>query len=245
LIAVSEEVRDQGLALRIGRPEQYAVIGAPVDMRPTDHDHQRARAAARARLQLPPEGEVVGWVGRFGAQKDPETLVAVVAGLLAERRDAHAVLVGDGPLRARVERGLAAEISSRRVILTGASDAVRPLYPAFDVLVHTSRWEGHPRAVRESLAERVPVVSARVSGTAELASDSRLGSLVEPGDVSGFRRDLAAILDSPARRAPIDDAVLEPLRARADEPYRLMRELYRGSSRGQLTIGRGLRGRYE
>ncbi|MDE3132088.1 MAG: glycosyltransferase, partial [Acidobacteriota bacterium] len=33
LIAVSAEVRDEGLALRIGRPGQYAVIGAPVDMR--------------------------------------------------------------------------------------------------------------------------------------------------------------------------------------------------------------------
>jgi glycosyltransferase involved in cell wall biosynthesis len=84
--------------------------------------------------------------------------------------------------------------------------------------------------VRESLAERVPVVSARVGDTGPVASEPRLGALVRPGDVTAFRHELAAILDSPDRRAPIDDSVLEPLRERADEPYRLMRELYREAS---------------
>jgi glycosyltransferase involved in cell wall biosynthesis len=227
LIAVSDEVRSEGLELRIGRPEQYEVIGAPVDMRPSDHDHQRARAAARARLRLPLDAEVVGWVGRFSPQKDPETLVAVVSALLRQRPGAHAVLVGDGPMRPLVRQGLAAQIADGRVRLVGATDTVRSLYPAFDVLVHTSLWEGHPRVVRESLAERVPVVSARVAGAAELAADPRLGALVEPRDVAGFVRELAAILDSDTRRAPIDAHALDSLRTQAEQPYSLMRELYR------------------
>lgn len=226
LIAVSGEVRDEGLALRIGRPEQYAVIGAPVDMRPSASDFGAVRAAARAGLGLPDDAEVIGWVGRFSAQKDPAALVAAIGALLARRPHAYAVLVGDGPDRLDVEAHLAAEIAERRVLLTGLREDVRALYAGFDVLLHTSRWEGHPRVVREALAERVPVVTARVGGTSVVASDRALGTEVAPGDPIAYAAAVEAILDSPARRAPIDEHALAPLRAAADEPYRLMRELY-------------------
>jgi glycosyltransferase involved in cell wall biosynthesis len=226
LIAVAPEVRDEGLALRIGHAAQYTVIGEPVDMRPRDADFEAARGAARATLQLPADADVIGWVGRFSPQKDPRTLGQVLAKLLAERHNAYAVLIGDGPQRAEVEDLLAAEIRARRVSVTGERADVRALYPAFDVLAHTSRWEGHPRIVREALAERVPVVSALVSGTGELGADVRLGARVPAGDVRGFAEALAAILDAADRRAPIDEPALAPLRATADEPYRLTRELY-------------------
>jgi glycosyltransferase involved in cell wall biosynthesis len=117
-------------------------------------------------------------------------------------------------------------VVERRVVITGERDDARKLYPAFDVLVHTSRWEGHPRVVREALAERVPVVTAHVAGTDVISSDPRLGLRVEPGDVRAFVDALAAILDSTFLRAPIDDAALAPLRSSDREPYRLTRELY-------------------
>jgi glycosyltransferase involved in cell wall biosynthesis len=231
LIAVSAEVRDEGLALRIGGPDRYVVIGAPVDMRPRAPgvDFALLRAAARDQLRLPAEAQVIGWVGRFSAQKDPGALVAVLSRLLARRQSVHAVLVGDGPDRDVVHAGLAHEIAQRRVVMTGVREDVRALYPAFDVLLHTSRWEGHPRAVREALAERVPVLSARVGGTGVLSDDARLGGEVPVGDADAYVAELEAILVSPSRRAPIDEDALVAVRAGADEPYRLMRELYAGA----------------
>jgi glycosyltransferase involved in cell wall biosynthesis len=228
LIAVSAEVRDEGLSLHIGRPEQYVVIGAPVDMQPLagDAGFDSARARARAELRLPQDAEVIGWVGRFSQQKDPDALIAVLSELIVRRHNAYAVLIGDGPEREVVEACLAAEVAARRVLLTGVRDDARLLYPAFDVLLHTSRWEGHPRAVREALAERVPVVSARVGGTGVISSDVRLGVEVAPGDTAAYCGALESILDAPARRAPIDTHALTPLRESAEEPYRLMRELY-------------------
>jgi len=228
LIAVSPEVRDEGLALGIGRPGQYAVIGSPVDMRPDGghDDFESARAQARLRMRLPQDAEVIGWVGRFSAQKDPEALVAVLGELLTRRHNAYAVLVGDGLQRTLVQAQLSSEIAERRVRLLGVRDDVRALYPAFDVLLHTSRWEGHPRVVREALAERVPVVTARVGGTSLVSGDPLLGVEVAPGDVRAYCSALATILDSPQRRAPIDVHALSALRAGAGEPYRLMRELY-------------------
>lgn len=229
LIAVSQEVRDEGLALRIGRRGQYEVIGAPVDMRPQIADFDSARARARAELQLPGDADVVGWVGRFSAQKDPGALVEILARLLAERHNAHAVLVGDGPELANVQSRLASEIAERRVVVTGVRDDVRALYAAFDVLLHTSRWEGHPRVVREALGERVPVVTSRVGGTGFISGDRRLGIEVPPSDRDAYLDAIVAILDSPALRAPIEEVALAPLRAGDHEPYRLMRELYQAA----------------
>ena len=106
--------------------------------------------------------------------------------MLVNRHNAYAVLIGDGPERAAVEESLDQEIAARRVIFAGRRGDVRPLYPAFDVLVHTTLQEGHPRVVREALAERVPVVSAKVSGTGCMAGDQRLGALVDPGDAPAY-----------------------------------------------------------
>ena len=172
---------------------------------------------------------MVGWVGRFSAQKDPRTLVDVVARLLGARDSTVAVLVGDGPDRALVQRGLASEVATTRVRLTGAHDDVRALYPAFDVLLHTSLWEGHPRVVREALAERIPVVTARVGAAGVVSRDPRLGAEVTPAAATGFVDALVRILKSPTLRAPIDEVALAPLRTAAREPYRLMRELYRAA----------------
>ena len=229
LIAVSPEVRDEGLALHIGRPGQYTVIGAPVDMRPRTADFAAARAAARSELRLPQDAEVIGWVGRFSPQKGPFSLVAVLTELLATRHNAYAVLIGDGPMRSSLEERLAREIAERRIRLTGVRDNVRALYPAFDLLLHTSRWEGHPRVVREALAERVPVVTARAPGTSVVSSDPRFGWELERPDRDAYVGAIRAVLDSATLRAPIEEAALAPLRAVADEPYRLMRELYRGA----------------
>ena len=227
LIAVSREVRDEGLELHIGRPDQYAVIGAPVDLRPGVGDFASAREVARLRLGLPIDAEVIGWVGRFAQQKDPRTLAEVIQRLLLDRHNAYAALVGDGPDRELIEQLLHAEIVERRVCLAGERADVRQLYPAFDALIHPTLQEGHPRVVREALAARVPVVSARVGGTGELAADERLGLLVEPGDAAAYVAALNRILDSADLRAPIAETALELLRASAEEPYRLMRELYR------------------
>lgn len=227
LIAVSAEVMEAGLAAKIGKREQYAVIGAPVQMQPTDPDYDAARAAARAALRLDPEAEVVGWVGHFSAQKDPKLLADVLQALLVKRHNAYAVLIGDGPERPAVEESLDQEIAARRVIFAGERADVRSLYPAFDVLVHTSQWEGQSRVLREALAERVPVVTAKVSGTDFIAGDQRLGARVDAGDVATYLKALYSILDDGSRCAPIEDDALTDLRANPGaEPFALMRELY-------------------
>ena len=138
-------------------------------------------------------------------QKDPVTLARAVAALLRSRPALHACFVGDGPERELVERELSSNGSAERLHFAGFRKDIRPLYAAFDVLLHTSRWEGQPRVPQEAIAERVPVVTARVAGTAELIGSGPVGFEVEPGDADAFAARAEQVLDDPSLRAPLPD----------------------------------------
>ena len=181
LIAVSQDVMTEGLEQRIGSPDQYHVIAEMVDLRPRQADFAASRRHAREVLGLGQEQPVIGWVGRFAEQKDPRTLIAALSTVLRACGDATAVLVGDGTLRAAVERTLDPAIASR-VTFTGVRLDVRDLYAAFDVVMHPTLWEGQPHVIQEALAERIPVVSAAVNGTRALVKEGVNGYLVPPAD---------------------------------------------------------------
>ncbi|WP_298629079.1 glycosyltransferase, partial [uncultured Thermus sp.] len=76
------------------------------------------------------------------------------------------VMVGDGPLRAEVEREVRDWGIGERVLLLGAREA-REVLPAFDVLLMTSRYEGFPYVVLEAFALSIPIVSAPTPGLGE------------------------------------------------------------------------------
>jgi glycosyltransferase involved in cell wall biosynthesis len=228
LVAVSADNREEGLAHHIGHPEDYRIIPEVVELVPLAPDFAASRARAREMLGLSEDVEVIGWVGRFVEQKDPQTLARALTGLLLARPSARAVLVGDGPLRSDVEAALSAAGVQDRVTLTGVVQGARRLMPAFDVLIHPSRWEGQPRVVQEALGERVPVVSARASGIGELIEDGRTGWVVAPRAPEEMMSAAIAVLDSPALRAPLDDRLLEALRVRHGREAAIARhrELY-------------------
>lgn len=228
LIAVSSDVRDEGLALGIGRPEQYRVVPEYVDYRSVSDDHTRARECARAELGLPADAPVVGWVGRFMPQKDPEALGAAVAEALILAPEAWAAFVGDGPYREQVQRRLAAAGVDDRVRFAGFQPDVRRLYAAFDVLLHTSLYEGQPRVVQEAIAERIPVVTARVAGTRELLASREVGTEVAAGASEAMADEVVRRLAEPGLRAPLSPAAIAGVAAtngrRASK--RLHREVY-------------------
>jgi glycosyltransferase involved in cell wall biosynthesis len=210
LIAVSEDNRDEGMRLGIGTDRLYHVIPAVVDLEPRDLDFPRARADARRRLGVSPDAEVVGWVGRFVDQKDPETLGAVLGGLLRSRDRTVAVLVGNGPRRGIIEKSLRLAGVEDRVVFTGILRDARSVMPAFDVLVHPSLWEGQPLVVQEALAARVPVVAARASGVRELITDGETGFVVAPQSPDDMLDAVVRVLEAPALQTPLSAENLRP-----------------------------------
>jgi glycosyltransferase involved in cell wall biosynthesis len=230
LVAVSADVRDEGVRRGIGGEEKYRVIPELVEFAPISDDFVAARREARRKLGLPDGEEVIGWVGRFVPQKDPETLLGVIERVLKARPNARMVLVGDGPLRIEVESEVARQGNARRTIFTGVRDDARQLYAAFDVIVHVSRWEGQPLVVQEAIAERIPVVATDAEGVKDLVIDGLTGYVVAPGDIHALSEATETILAGSSLRAPLADSAIEDVAEVNGRDIALARhlELYEG-----------------
>jgi glycosyltransferase involved in cell wall biosynthesis len=167
-------------------------IGIDVDVfRPRD---AASRLASREHLGLPTTAFVVGSFQKDGVGwgeglepkliKGPDVLLAVAERLVEHVPELHFLLTG--PSRGYVRAGLDRLGIPYRHVLLPDVDSVAQVYPAIDVCLVASRDEGGPRAVLESMATRVPLVTTRVGQAADLVLHGENGWMVEPEDIDGL-----------------------------------------------------------
>ncbi len=231
LVAVSPEVRDELLALGVGRPEQFSVIrlGIDLDERSAGAAHDRARL--REQLEIPEGTFVVGWIGRMTAIKRMPDVLGAFAELRRRGVEARLCLVGDGPDRAQSER-LAAELGiAAETLFLGYQVDIAPFYALFDALLLPSGNEGTPVVAIEALAASRPVVATDVGGVGDVVEDGTDGFLSPVGDVVGLADALVRLARDPALRAEMGRAGRERTLPRyrverlLDDVDRLYREL--------------------
>ena len=212
LIAVSPVVRDELLALGIGRPSQWRVIPVGLDLGAlleADVD----RVSARRALGLPEEGPIVGIVGRLAPVKDYATFFEAAARVVRDRPDVTFAVAGDGELRATLEERARRRMGDRCRFL-GWVDDLPILYGALDVVVLTSRNEGTPFALIEAGAASLPVVATRVGGVPDVVEDGRTGRLCPPGDPTAVATAVLGLLGDPTQAHRIGAAARETVRQR-------------------------------
>lgn len=197
LVGVSAAVRDELLALRIGRPDQWRVIPLGLDLGPLI-GLPPDPTEARRRLRLPAAGPVVGIVGRLVGVKDHATFLDAAARVAAARPEVSFAVAGDGPLRLTLE-DRARVLLGDRVRFTGWVHDLPALYSALDVVALTSRNEGTPVALIEAGAAERPVVATRVGGVADVVRDGDTGLLAPAGDPAALAGEILALLDQPER----------------------------------------------
>lgn len=139
---------------------------------------------------------LVLFVGRLFENKGLDVLVDA-ARLLPE--DVRVVVVGDGPLRGRLEHG-----REPRIQLAGPVDEteLNELYRRAAVLAVPSRADGMPTVILEAFAHRTPVVATDVGAVSELVSDAT-GVLLPRAEPAALAAALNRILELPegSRRA--------------------------------------------
>jgi teichuronic acid biosynthesis glycosyltransferase TuaC len=145
------------------------------------------RGQARQRLGLPAGGRTAVWVGRMVPVKALEVLLDACRQLKQSGLEFTMYLVGDGPLRKRLEAQAAAGRLAGSVVFVGTQmhDRLPDWYRAVDFTVLPSWSEGLPNVLRESLACGTPFVASRVGGISEIAGEHH-DWLVPPGDPLGL-----------------------------------------------------------
>jgi len=167
------------------------------------------REALLDSLGLPHATRLIGTVGRLWPQKRMKDLIWAADLLKVIRDDVHLVIVGDGPLRDRLERYRRQVRIEDRVHFLGHRDDVPDLLPHFDVYWLASGYEGLPNVVMEAMASGVPVVATDIPGTRDLVQQDATGFLVRVGDRAGFARYTLKLLEDAALRHRIGVAARE------------------------------------
>ncbi|MBV9465801.1 MAG: glycosyltransferase family 4 protein [Solirubrobacterales bacterium] len=188
LIAVSEEVRDELVALGVAPAEQFEVVPLGFDLSPftvTGEARARARASLRDELGIPTDAHVISLVARLVPIKRVDRFLRIAAAL-RELPRVRFLIVGDGELREQLQASPEAHELAEKLVWTGFRADMPAVCFASDVVALTSDNEGTPVSLIEAQAAGVPVVSTEVGGTASVVTDGESGFLVARGDEAAF-----------------------------------------------------------
>jgi len=232
IVAISPQVRDELLTEhRIGRAGQYRVIPLGFDLDALAAIDDRARHAARVALDIPQDAHVVATVGRLTAIKQHALFLETAAIVAGRDPSALFLIAGDGELRAEIEQAARALGIASRVRFLGWRRDLTTVYGATDVFLLTSRNEGTPVALIESLAAAVPGVSTDVGGIRDVVDRDEIGLLAPFGDAPMLADHVSALLADPDRRRLMGERGRRSVTARytldrlVDDVERLYREV--------------------
>lgn len=181
------------------------------------------------RSTAPRTPQLVVAVGRLVEKKGFDDLLTALATLRSEGAPVTAVLVGEGPLRDRLQERAATSGLQDALQLRGALrqeevlDLVRraAVFALPCVVAADGDRDALPTVLLEAMALGTPVVSTRVSGVPEMVDDGTSGLLVAERDPAALARALSAVLSEPDRSARLADAARE----RVEERFSLTRNV--------------------
>jgi phosphatidylinositol alpha 1,6-mannosyltransferase len=153
-----------------------------------------------------PELVAVGYVGRLAPEKQVRRL-RQLDGLPGVRL----VVIGDGPLRASLEKDLP---SATFTGMLGGTQLARA-FASLDVFVHTGEAETFCQTVQEAQASGVPVVAPAAGGPLDLVVPGRTGLLYDPADSGALRHAVATLASDRVMRERLADQALEVVRRRS------------------------------
>ena len=202
VIAVSEAIRQELLAKAGLDSEKVVTIFNGINF--CSSVSEKRCQQLRKLLGLPASARLVGTVARLVPQKGLSCFLRAASALAsASNHQVSFLVVGDGPLRRKLEKEAYSLGLAGRIVFTGELLNARDILPVLDIFVLPSFTEGFPLVLLEALAAGRPVVATSVGGIPEIVTDGRTGFLVKPGDPGELSRTNAILLDDPQKALTI------------------------------------------
>ena len=203
IVAVSKTGKDTLLSEGVDH-KRVTHIPLGIDAQLFNVPTAEQRAAMRKQLGVPSNAFCIGSFQKDGEGwgagmspkwvKGPDVFLQVIDKL---RRHYELCILLTGPSRGFVKAGLERmNVPYRHVWLKDYTDVARH-YWALDLYVITSRDEGGPMAVLESMASGVPLVSTQVGMSIDLICNRANGFLSEVEDTDGLAGSVSRVLESP------------------------------------------------
>jgi glycosyltransferase involved in cell wall biosynthesis len=215
IVAVADAVRRE--LIDVFGLSEARVITIPNGVDARRVQPTRDRAETRRMLGIPQDDRVLLSLGALSWEKDPLAHLAVSSRIMKCRSAVTHLMVGDGPMRAQIERDIGRMGLKGRVLMAGSRSDVADLLSAADILLFASRadgMEGMPATIIEAGMLGRPVAGYAVAGVPEVVVHGRTGLLVAPGDIDGLSDCALRLIDDEAERRDLGTAATERCRAR-------------------------------
>ncbi|MCJ7603431.1 MAG: glycosyltransferase [Desulfobulbaceae bacterium] len=150
---------------------------------------QLPRSAARQKLGFTENTFIIATVGRVHPEKDQATLIYALQKAAFQMPDARLYIFGTGPLTDDLKSLIVRLGLTDRVFLAGFVPEIAKLFCAFDLFVLPSRIEPFGMVLIEAMSARIPVLSSKSGGGAEILNNNE-DLLFVIGDVDGLAAKL-------------------------------------------------------
>ena len=168
LVAVGRQVRDDLLAAKVGKFNQYRVIGPGLEIGDLPE-----RISSLKSFDLPEDKFIVTWIGRAVSVKSPLRIIEVAKECVLRRLRVQFVIVGEGPLLSDL-KSLAKEKELPITFLGWQSD-IEQILSFSDLVLLTSENEGTPVALIQAQMAGVPVLTTDVGSASEVLKNNQSG----------------------------------------------------------------------
>ena len=189
LIAVGPQVRDDLLAVGIGKPDQYEIIPPGLELGPIPE-----RALARELLNEVGTKLLVSMIGRITKIKRPDRFADVAAIIKESHPEVRFLVAGSGD----EEQALAARVTIEQlpISLLGWRSDIATILAASNLLVLTSDNEGTPLSLIQASMAGIPVVATNVGSVKDVVSDGVTGILCPP-EPQAIAKAIQKLIDNP------------------------------------------------
>jgi len=196
IVAISQTQREELLHYKIAPPKKVVCIplGLELDL---FLKAEEEKGQLRTELSLNQDHKLVGIIARLVPVKGHSFLFEAAQRIIPLFPQVEFLVVGDGPLRKKLEDLVDQLGIKRNVIFLGFRKDLPKIYADLDVVALTSLNEGLPVAVIEGMASAKPVVAFDVGGVKDLVQDNRTGILVPFGEVHRLADSIMRLLKDP------------------------------------------------
>ena len=200
---VGTDLMQRYLRAGIAEARRFHVVRSAIDLERFEAARNLDRQEARRRLSLPPDENIVAYIGALEERKGVGQLPAYLESLRAIAPGGlRLVIAGDGPLRDCLERDFARRGLSAAVTFLGFTREVPAAMAAADCVVLLSEAEGLPQVLVQAAAVGRPFVAYPVDGPRELLRKGATGSIVRDSREAAWAT--LAHFESPAPQCHIE-----------------------------------------
>lgn len=183
IVTISNEMRENLLKIRPELEKKVIRIYNPVDFDKIQTQALKIEGLSQKEKEMVEKNYTISVMRLETKQKDFETLINAFKILKQRKKEICHYILSDGPDKEKVEKMIEKNNLSDEIKLIGKKQNPYPWMKKAKYIIHSSKYEGLPTVLIESLGLNLPIISTSCpTGPREILRNGEEGILCEVGN---------------------------------------------------------------